>query len=489
MRESYGLAHGPESCCGPILSVWGHDMRLIKLVTAATLVAAFGVTAPSAQAQNSQPAEFPPSSFKGKQYVDSQGCVFIRAGIDGNVSWIPRMTRARKPICGFAPSLGSQTASAAAAASAPAEKPVQITVNTTTTAAAAPAPAPAPKPTPRVVRRQTAPAPVRQVAPKPVRRPAPVAVAVAPAPTPAPVPAPTARVATTGASACAGVSAVSQRYLRNTRGAPVRCGPQAHRIVPSTRVASQQAAPVRVTTAAPQVVRPAAVAPTASVTGQTRVVPRHVAVNRINTTNVRVPHGYKRVWEDDRLNPKRAEQTLGGRSQMLLMWTNTLPRRLINQTNGRDVTASVPLVYPYLDVATQSRELGEVQIVQRDGQTVKRIVRNPGAARVTYSSRSAPKPQTAATAKPARVQPKAAKPAAATGPARYVQIGLFSTKAKAQQAARHLSGMGMGARMGTVRRGGKTYTAVQAGPFRGNAATDRAVRRLRGVGYSGAAVR
>ena len=104
-----------------ISSVWGHDMKLTSLVTAAVLAAAFGVTGLPAQVQNAQPAEFPPASYKGKQYVDSQGCVFIRAGIDGNVSWIPRMTRARKVVCGFAPSLGSQTASAPAARPAPAE--------------------------------------------------------------------------------------------------------------------------------------------------------------------------------------------------------------------------------------------------------------------------------------------------------------------------------------------------------------------------------
>lgn len=77
-------------------------MKLTKLVALAILSGA--VTAGAAYAQTrpgSEPAEFPDASYKGKQYVDSKGCVFIRAGIDGNVSWVPRVTRSRTGVCGF----------------------------------------------------------------------------------------------------------------------------------------------------------------------------------------------------------------------------------------------------------------------------------------------------------------------------------------------------------------------------------------------------
>ena len=53
------------------------------------------------------PAELPPSSFSGGQFVDSRGCVFIRAGFDGTVQWAPRVTRDGRQICGLQPTFGA----------------------------------------------------------------------------------------------------------------------------------------------------------------------------------------------------------------------------------------------------------------------------------------------------------------------------------------------------------------------------------------------
>ncbi|MFQ3233571.1 Sporulation related domain-containing protein [Sulfitobacter litoralis] len=449
-----------------LLHCVGAQMKFTSIVAVAALMSALGAGIAQAQSFRDQPAEFPSASYKGKQYVDSKGCVYIRAGIDGNVTWVPRVSRKRQGVCGFKPTNVQTAASAPAGA---ADAPVQITVNSAPVAAKQPTVAARPLP-----QRKAKPVVVRQKAPKVVRQPVPRSVDVPAAPiTQAPVA--VAQVPST----CAGRSAISQQYSGSrTKGVVVRCGPQTAPILPSTaQVAVTGTAPSHVSTTR-RVTAPAKPAPAHA---YTRIVPKHVAINRQNTyANVAVPKGYRPVWEDDRLNPKRAEQNLAGRSQMLLIWTNTVPRRLINQKTGQDVTARLPLVYPYTSVEQQRRDLGDVTFAKRNGQLVKRIVRNKNAApakrKPVYSSRSAPKPVATAPATP--------RAAGKT----YVQIGVYGDSANAQRAAQRIARMGMGARIGKSTRGGKTYLSVQAGPF-GASSAPAALGKLRGAGYGDAYIR
>ncbi|APX13652.1 hypothetical protein BWR18_03045 [Tateyamaria omphalii] len=449
-------------------------MSFTRIAALAVCVASLSVGMGQAQSlRNGQtPAEFPPASFNGTQYVDSRGCVFIRAGIDGNVTWVPRVNRQRQLICGQTPSLSANAA--AAARSTPTQTtqgtPEQITVappaRPTATADAAPsaAPVPAPRPTVRTTRPAATTAPTPQPAPRVVvQRPAaPVVRRTAPPPAQPTVvqAAPRTVTAQRAVPACQGASPVSARYINSGQYGPVRCGPQ-------------------------QIARGSA----AAVGPETRVVPRHVYENRTLQRAARVPEGYVPVWKDDRLNPRRAEQSLNGIAQTRLVWTQTVPRRLIERSTGRDVTATVPLVYPYTDVATQERNLGTVTLVRRNGQLMKRVQRKSSATarQPVVSTRSAPAPVVKA---PARTAPKAAgKAPSATTQGRYVQVGTFGVPANAQAAAQRIARAGLPARIGRVTRGGKSYQVVLAGPFASSTDLSRGLQSSRAAGFSDAFVR
>lgn len=77
--------------------------RWLGLIVA-VLFASVGMIS-SVQAQGTgQPAEFPPADYAGQQYVDSQGCAFVRAGTDAETLWVPRVTSGGKLLCGYPPS-------------------------------------------------------------------------------------------------------------------------------------------------------------------------------------------------------------------------------------------------------------------------------------------------------------------------------------------------------------------------------------------------
>ncbi|MEL6118435.1 MAG: SPOR domain-containing protein [Pseudomonadota bacterium] len=387
-------------------------------VLAASAIAATGWAEVSVAQSSSQavPAEFPPASYTGRQYVDSAGCVFIRAGIDNNVTWVPRLTRGRQQVCGFQPSLSASTLATVNAARTPA--PDEAIPTATATPASAPPPAPTPAPAPRVV---AAPAPA----------PAPAVAAPSPKPQPKRVVG-TTRV--TSASKCTNRSVFSQRYM-HSEPAEVRCGPQSQ---PHVTYKDGPASPNATiyTQASPGVT-----------SGQVRVAPKHVYENQvISTEGVFVPEGYTVVWEDDRLNTKRAHQTLAGKAQMEQIWTNTLPRRIKPGAIAGSGTSYAAGGVPN-DVAPQ----------------VSRSTTVPSAAGLAANDTPASH--------------------------RYVQIGAFTDPVQAKAAAQRLANSGLPTKMGDRTRGGKAYTLVVVGPYQTQGALDGGLAKVRGMGYAQATLK
>jgi len=374
-------------------------MLLKKLTALAVSLFFVPVSAQALSLQDgAEPAEFPPASYTADVYVDSRGCVYIRAGFSGAVTWVPRVTRERNVVCGQQPSLGGGTAIAAAPTPAPAPTP-----------AATPAPTPVSEPTPAPA---PAPTAVATHTPMPTAAPVTVRVAAAPVATPAPVPG--------GGTynTCPNRSELSRAYTNDGRTITVRCGPQT--------------------------VAPVSVGAVIAGAGVAASVP---AV---------VPEGYRPAWTDDRLNPLRGPRTASGDAKMNLLWTQTVPRKLIDTTTGRDVTTRFRgITYPTIPTNAQIAAVA--------------------AGNVVLITSNVPVPASPST------------PAVASH--KYVQVAMFGDPANAQNTAARLQALGLSVRIGKLSRGGKAYQIVLAGPYSQQAELNSALSTVRFAGFADAYLR
>jgi hypothetical protein len=271
-------------------------MKFSRIVAISAIAGVIGLGGLQAQTLTNTvlPAEFPPASFTGKQYVDSNGCIFIRAGISGNVTWVPRVGRDRKQVCGYQPSATPAGAAKVPDARTAAQAPEQIQLDPTPSAASVATPAYV----------------------KPVAAPMAAPMATVASTTP-PVVNTSKTVATTPVATTPRVASIE---VPDTTGyIEAELGKGGERVLLSPK---------------------------------TRFVPRHVYENQRLTQGLKVPKGYQAVWDDGRLNPRRGEQTFEGMANSNLIWTNTVPRRLVDATTGQDVTQKIPTISYVSDFTT-----------------------------------------------------------------------------------------------------------------------------------------
>ena len=99
--------------------------RLKRLLTAILSVVVLWQSPSYAQQLNASdgPANLPPSGYIGTEFVDNRGCIYIRAGSISNPTWVPRVTRDRKQVCGRKPSFNKNISGVASVSTRPSVKP------------------------------------------------------------------------------------------------------------------------------------------------------------------------------------------------------------------------------------------------------------------------------------------------------------------------------------------------------------------------------
>ena len=321
-------------------------MHFKIIAVAAWVVMAAGSSAVAQTvAQIGGPRELPPASFQGQQYVDSRGCVFLRAGYGGRVSWVPRVDSRRQALCGFPPTFGPHPIEVAEEPSAPV--------------------ATDPGPPMETVASAMMPRAVTVVAPRVV---IPVFAETKAAPYADTRPTGTYEVAATGPGkgkiGCYTSVPVAERVKLSNGGTAVVCtrgdgGVSGWRppIYPAgAGVGAALSDPMLVARDAGGVSGMVAAGDYSAQAAAAVPVP---------------PKGYKLAWDDDRLNPARGKGTALGQAAQDQVWTRDVPAVLVAEQpgkkprNGSTVTVStkteptrpaVPAVQPsgahYVQVGT-----------------------------------------------------------------------------------------------------------------------------------------
>jgi len=406
----------------------------LKLISVAVVAAVFGAASAEAQsvARVGGPANLPPAGFEGQQWVDSRGCVFLKAGYGGQVNWVPRVGRDRRAMCGYPPT-GTTRAAIEVATEAEMAAPV---------AEAAPRVMAAMEPVVPVTPRTSValrPAPVLAdpvvAAPKPSARPAPY-VEVAPS-------GGYEVVASSGPGAgqigCYSSAPVAERVKTRNGGTVVVCTRGDGTLTGWRPPVYPQGAGVGAALTDPVVASRGDHGGNHFNHGVSgRDGDGYSQAHAVPTP----PKGYKLAWKDDRLNPNRGKGTAQGWADQDQVWTRKVPSEL---------------------VAEQPATKRKKKVFAQSGTTV--ITSTKGQAAT------------------APVEKKAAKGGA------FIQVGTFGVASNADGAAARLQGMGLPVAWAKITSGGRAMQIVMAGPFGSAADAAAALSMARRAGFGDAFIR
>ena len=423
-------------------------MSLSRVMAFTVLAIGFASAAWAQSGALALPREFPPASYSSNQYVDSTGCAFLRAGLSGAVTWVPRVNRDRTQLCGFQPSIASVSAVIAENAAAIANAPV-ISIDV-------------PPTTPIVAETADVGMPIETVASLtlPPRLPAPqpvspriieIPAAVVPPAVDQDVPAAIPRM--TMAQICADMVATGHRYMNAETGVAVRCGPQMQPVSAGLPVGLAQGSAPAMVRLGGQVMTVAELCQLSDATGN-----RYLNA----ATGIAVRCG-PQVQSPSGLNAQLAQSLVAQAS------AGTPP------VAQAPASAAIPAPVRVPPMAVATPPAGYVA-VWADGRLNPRRGLPEGNAQALVAPVST------------RVSAMNLPQPVATGH-RFVQVGTFADAANAERTAALLQSMGLPVGFATVTRSGAQLRIVAAGPFADTASLQAALQAARAAGFSDAFTR